>query len=252
MAEIYNSTTIMIDTVEFVIHNLDRHTHLTEFLHRKLSGEGVSKELVEKPDISPVMKMKGVTMFHETGNQIETAYWNKIPSYNYEIAYKIDILRDRIEFNLSIPKYMYATNVFMFLPKFNTPEYQSIIRKTVKQQFLTIYPYFRKFFQFFVNKSLSGVFVDPTLIEIKRLDLCYNFVFDTQAEAETYINYLKRARKRYFRKTGKNTQYESAIYFPQKNTTFKVYHKLPEFLKHDYRKLRKHFEEQNKPFYNER
>lgn len=235
----------MIDTIEFSIHDLKSNSRLADFLHRAKWDEGLTKKQkgVDQERDLPSIKMKDYTYFHETGNEIEQAYFNKLKSYNYEIAYKIDHLKDRIEFNISIPKYLYSTNVFLFLPTYDSLEYYSFIETNVKNQLLKIYPYLMKFFKFFFAKEFGSIEIDNSNIEITRLDMCYNFLFRSENESKTYLSYLKRSRKKFQRKDSKATQYESSVYFPQKNMTFKIYHKLPEFLKHDLKHLKKQAEE---------
>lgn len=230
----------MIDTVVFTLHDLKYHKAIADTLYQRHNQTGVTRlqKVSDSEKEKPSLKLVDYTYFHETENEVLNCYWDKIPSHNYDIAFKLDFNKDRIEFNCSIPKYYYRTNVFLLTPEFNSPDYHQFRDSGILHQLQSMYPLLKNFFLRFFKDQFDELPWLETNLEINRLDLCYNFVFGTSGEAVDYMNYLKAAKKKYLRKDSKATQYESSVYFPQKNYTFKIYHKLPEFLKHDLKELK--------------
>ena len=230
----------MIDTIEFQLHDLRVHKAIADVLYQRHNETGVTK-LQKVSDVErekPSTKLVDYTYFHQSENEVLNCYWDKIPSHNYDIAFKIDFNKDLIQFNCSIPKYFYKTNVFLLTPEFNSPEYYRFRDSKIIDQLKGVYPLLRNFFIKFFKNEFDQLPYREDHLRIVRIDLCYNFVFNKATEAVEYMNYLKACKKKYLRKDSKATQYETSVYFPQKNYTFKIYHKLPEFLKHDLKELK--------------
>ena len=111
----------MIDSIHFSVKDLSFHQELASWLNKGRLGIGVTQKGMEidpenVEDIKKQILFKDYTVFHESGNEIEKTYFAKLKSHHYDIAYRINFLKDEINFNCSIPKYIYANNVRYFLP----------------------------------------------------------------------------------------------------------------------------------------
>lgn len=238
----------MLDTINLVLWDLEKHDELLRFLHRSDLNEGVSKFIKilspdQELDIIQKVRLQNRTRFHETGQEVETAYFAKLPSYHYDISYQIDLNKGCIRFNLSIPKYNYATNVFMLLPPVFSAEYEKRLSMNTRQLLYKSYDDLRFFIDNFFKVEFRGIPVDFSCLQISRLDMCFNYVMRSKEDALYVINHLKKQKKKYYQE-GKGTRgkFDTGIYYPGKSFTFKIYHKGSEFRRHD----KKHLEEKNK------
>jgi len=159
----------------------------------------------------------------------------KIPSSHYTLNLRPNFERDFIEFNFSIPKFIYSTNVFQFIDRSNhSPEY------SFDKLLHFLHEFFSKYFTVIPEKKD---------IEINRIDLCYNQIFNTKENALRYLEEQKninivnaRSDSNKFTAfvendelTGKQTN--SSIMYVTKNYSFKIYHKGTEFAKNDLKQL---------------
>ena len=233
----------MIDTVEFRIHDIKLHLALAQYLDRKQAGTGKSITLREADgdDLTVMQKIvhKTYIMYHDTGSLHQVAHFNELKSSHYTIAYKIDYLRDFISFNVSLPKYVYGTNILLY----NTPptskrfdfSRHAEIKKNLQEAYKRLIHFFNKFF----TAEFGEISLFPEFIEVNRLDLCYNQVFDGKAGALEYLNQLRKLKKRYARSASNYSRdWQTSIMYKTDRYSFKVYHKGAEFKKNDSKKLR--------------
>lgn len=233
----------MIDTVEFRIHDIKLHLSLAQYLDRKQAGSGKSITMRDsaEEDFTVMQKLvhKTYIMYHDTGSLHQVAHFNELKSSHYTIAYKIDYLRDFISFNVSIPKYVYGTNILLY----NTPptskkfDYSrhSSIKKNLREAYKRLFHFFNKF----VTAEFGEISILPEFIEINRVDLCYNQVFDSKADALSYLNQIRKLKKRYARSASNYSRdWQTSIMYKTDRYSFKVYHKGAEFKKNDSKKLR--------------
>jgi hypothetical protein len=266
----------MVDTIILRIHDLKRHESCVKYLHQR-EFKGISKftkdiEVTEKLktvqdvidnipgadkreflnqemkdfefaayDARGFLKRSHTYNYwtdFATGRVIEEKYRAHLPSYHYELAYCIDFSRDFIEFNFSIPKYLYLTNIFQFVPHFWDKHYSPSINQTIQSMVRPTYEQLRNFISWFFDVTFNG-HVDKFCIEIARIDLCFNKIFNSKDEALLYINDLKRMRKKYLKESKSPSSFQTGIHFVHKDYTFKIYHKGLEFQVHDKCKLKK-------------
>jgi len=183
--------------------------------------------------------VKYYDFYHSNGKNREAYYWNELKSYHYGIKYQINYDRDYILCNFSIPKYLYGTNVFMLTPYFQSKEYKKFLGMGIIEKFAYSHDLLRKFLNHF-NKKYYGGQLYWQFVEISRIDLCYNRVFDNKRYAQDYLIDVKRLRKKYLRENASNwINYQGGIYYTTQDYTFKIYYKGAEFEKHDKRQLLK-------------
>lgn len=232
----------MIDTVDFRVHDIKLHIGLAEFLDRKQSGTGKTitmRDAVDE-DFTPTQKLvhKTYIMYHDTGSLHQVAHFNELKSSHYTIAYKIDYLRDFISFNVSIPKYVYGTNILLY----NTPptdkdfDYfkHAELKRNLKEAYKRLFHFFNKFW----TAEFGELNVNPRFIEINRIDLCYNQVFDSKEDALEYLNQARKLKKRYARSASNYSRdWQTSIMYKTDRYSFKIYHKGAEFKKNDSKKL---------------
>ena len=107
----------MIDTVEFRVHDLKKHLRVAQWLDRHYAKSGKTVSIVEGEDpftVEQKVNFRTRLRYHDTGNEHTVAHFNQLRSDHYTIAYKIDYIRDFIAFNVSIPKYIYGTNILLY------------------------------------------------------------------------------------------------------------------------------------------
>lgn len=140
-----------------------------------------------------------------------------IPSWNYNINYRV--FEDRIELEFSLPKFIYGTNVIQLcdhITRISSP-YQ-MLTKSLKKFFSVVF---------------SGCLVDYGGIEIKRWDFCFNQFFESEEKVYEALKYIKL---KYASKNDK-LSYDTGLVELTKSNYLKIYMKGVEFEKHDKRKL---------------
>jgi len=142
-----------------------------------------------------------------------------LPSWNYDIFYRC--FEDRIDLELSLPKFIYGTNVIQLL------NHISKELNPYKMLVLSV----KKFFEtFFFNHP-----IDYGGVKLQRWDLCFNQSFTTYDESIKALNYIKLKHQK---KTDVKN-YEFGYIELSKNNYLKIYHKGEEFKKHDFYKMDK-------------
>jgi hypothetical protein len=144
----------------------------------------------------------------------------KLPSYNYNVYYRI--FEERIDIEFSLPKYFYGTNIF---------ELRSHTRKSNP---VSVYDSLLLGLKYFFEEVFFNVKVDWGAVEILRWDFCYNQIFQTKAESLQALKYIKMKHQ----SKGDRLSYETGFVQLTKTNYLKIYHKGEEFLKHDMYKLK--------------
>ncbi len=239
----------MIDSVLFRIHNLEKHQHYVDWLQKYgVSGIQVDREELEmksEEDEKDYWRKRRIFskifIDHGSGNRTKESYKNFIASHHYNIHYQINYLRDFIEFNLSIPKLLYGTNVFQFVNHFDTKKAWITSTRKLSDNMLQedLYSRFHMFFDWFFD-SLFGSKPDYAYVSFERIDFCFNQVFTNDYEALSYLGDIKTIGKKGLPKSSNSlSTYQGGWYLKGRNCTYKIYHKGTEFKKHDYKHIKK-------------
>jgi II/X family phage/plasmid replication protein len=134
-------------------------------------------------------------------------------TYKRSISFKSSDKPLGLFVELSIPKFVYGNNVEM-LYAHEIPECVEKLRRELSERLQTELP----------NTSLWKIY---------RLDLCYNWTFESQEKCQSLMNFIQRIdfpRKQKY-------VYNTSVMYKGTAYTIKFYLKGPEFLKHDYKTL---------------
>jgi hypothetical protein len=218
----------MIDTIVIRIHKIKKYERTvnalfavregarTKILQEEIQDNQIAADS-ERVDNSSLLKM----VYHDSGANLPLAHWSRthIPSSHYSLAYMVSAEKDYIEFNFSIPKFIYATNLVQFVDYWN----QDADTMWKKLHFF-LDEFFRQ--SFFIEK------IDRQDVEINRIDLCYNLFFPSKYDA---LEYLKAVIDKYGK--GSVIRKNESIHVVKDRYSFKIYHKGTEFRKNDMREL---------------
>jgi hypothetical protein len=232
----------VIDTVEFRVHDLTKHLRVAQWLDRQITRTGKTVCIVEGEEqwtVEQKVNFRTKLKYHDTGNEHTVAHFNELRSDHYSIAYKVDYIRDFIAFNVSVPKYVYGTNILLYNRPLKDKNFiysaHSTIAKNLKEAYKRLYNFFRRFF----FTQFGDIEIDWQDVEINRLDICYNQMFDSKEMAFDYLNHLRKLKKKYARNsTNYSRDWKTSIVYKTERYSFKVYHKGTEFAKNDAKKLR--------------
>jgi hypothetical protein len=230
----------MIDTIHFRIHDLRRHAPLVRKLHQK-GHRGSSKFVKDIPSEDVPKKVYNSRYWRDwsTGREVEEAYRDHLPSWHYDVAYSINFARDFIDFNVSIPKYLYRTNVFQFVPHYFDDDFSLVYGNKISERGKASYDRLLRWLNTFCETKLDGL-VDWQCVQIARIDLCFNKLFDSKEAALDYMKDLKKIKKKHSRESKVFTDGNYfGLYYVHDDYTFKIYHKGSEFKVHDRSELKK-------------
>ncbi|TRX72581.1 phage/plasmid replication protein [Carboxylicivirga sp. M1479] len=171
--------------------------------------------------------------YADTGKTF-TSYRNRVltPSYYY-LVYSVRVDRDYVEMNFSIPKYIYGTNIMQFVPhNFEEHPYSNEDLDSLEFNADITYERLMVFIDNFMNHWFKDIEIDKEDIEINGLDLCYNQYFKSTEDSLKYLDYQKRIKKKYLKKTTKNkVDWETSIFLSNARYAAKIYHKGSEYAK---------------------
>ena len=186
-------------------------------------------------NVNLVKYMEG-TKIREYYHNINGKY--RISSGMPHIAYTCRPQKNTIEFNFSIPKYLYGHSLAEFIPQRgsdNYYKYASDIISSLDCQGDILYDRLMNFIEKFLC-TLEEEFdlshkINRERIEIKRLDMCYNQYFESKSEALAYLEMQKKIEKKGMqRNSNKVIYYDTSFFYQASNSSaFKVYHKGTEY-----------------------
>jgi hypothetical protein len=243
----------MIDTIVLRFHKigaLEPHNRLAEWLNRTHTKTG--KTITMTPasdDVVPVsvQKLHRTTLhYHDTGNVQQVAHFNEIKSSHYTIAYKVDIIKNFVEINLSIPKYIFGTNILLFNRPVSSKRFNYVTHSELEPNLREAYKRLFTFLNKFFMTEFGSIELNFQLLEINRIDICYNQLFDSKEDAIDYLTQLRKLKKKNARDTtnySRGRHWKTSITYVTDRYSFKVYHKGAEFKKNDGPKLFKINEE---------
>jgi hypothetical protein len=241
----------MIDTVVLRVHNISDklHPHYNLYnylLHKSIDGVINHQTLVSVNELAKIPKYfrKDYIEYLDSGKiSTKTTYAKMfIPSSNYFCTYGMNESKDYIEFNFSVPKYLYGQNISQFVFTQYNKDFSLSYYSRIESHKDYSYYYFKKFLQTFFNDIAKDIIIDYTEVEIMRIDFCYNLIFPNKQEALHYLEMTKKISKTYEREN--SNKFRSGVYnkgfsLVNKSYSFKIYHKGSEFEKSDKPKLKK-------------
>ncbi|MEB0278957.1 phage/plasmid replication protein [Mucilaginibacter sp. 10B2] len=216
----------MIDTINFKLNNVSKYP-LTRTQYEATTRTGETHVFIDEDTGETVENTKiRAILHHDSDSLIPLSKRSKlfIASSHYSVSYFYNITSDFISFDLSIPKYMYGTNIVQFIKYFS-------------QDSNTTFDALNDFVKSFTHKHFLDV-IDPLDIELTRLDLCYNQFFNSKFDSLKYLNEQKELLKKFARNTKNDYRsYDTSLVYITKRYSFKIYHKGTEFQKNDRRQL---------------
>lgn len=212
----------MIDTIHFRINSISKYYALENQFSTQ-NKEGFTEVQINQDTLetSGGSEIRAI-LYHDYDRVIpitRRASLN-IPSSNYNISYSLNKSRDFLEFNLSLPKYEFSTNILQSINYYD---------QSAESQFFVLLSFFDDFIKsYFIQKP------DYEDIEIRRIDLCYNQFFSSKRDALDYLNLQKDLNAKYARSSKNNFRsYDTSLMYVTGRYSFKIYHKGTEFEKHD-------------------
>lgn len=220
----------MVDTIILYVNNLTEYRQVFEKFYspsdKKNSFTVAVLDTATADFIETTKSSKYI--YHDTDRVLPIAHRSNlfIPSSHYSLSYYVNLTRNRLEFNFSIPKYRFGTNVLQFIP-WHSQNSEDVFDKL------------KKFITDFIKTELP----QPVLfedIEINRVDLCYNQIFDSKLNALSYLDEQKKLLTKFARSSKNNFRsYDTSLMYITKRYSFKIYHKGTEFAKNDYKEILK-------------
>ena len=271
----------MIDTIEIAIINIHKYPFLVEMLNESAKGQGktithFNLNLTDEQDFimcRDIGQKNPKMTQHEDHNSSKSnqIYSNHIhqPSSHYDLAYQINVAKNCILFNFSIPKFLFGTNICQFVKHPN--ETYGVFARSEQENFETVMSRTYDRLMHFVNtfvKTFTNVItsvggnkvktlqVEPIDVEIRRLDMCFNQYFKSKKDAFEYLMTQKRIKKKYIRESSNNkTDWRSSIFLKTDYYVAKIYHKGDEYRSKkgdlsDHKRINKKYAEKglNAPF----
>ncbi|QNK64256.1 hypothetical protein H7F33_07165 [Pedobacter sp. PAMC26386] len=217
----------MLDTIHFRIHNLHKNATIKNQLATTDKKGSTSAEVSRSTlEILEGDKVR-IHLFHDRDNIlpfVRRSSFN-IPSSHYTVSYTLNEVRDFIDFNVSIPKFEWGTNVLQYIPYYD---------QSPTAMYNLISVFFKKFFGYLNSTP------DMRDLQICRLDLCYNQFFVDKQQALTYLNCQKELCVKYARSSKNNFRtYETSLFYHTRRYSFKIYHKGTEFEQNDRKEMLK-------------
>jgi len=234
----------MIDTIHLKVWDIKKHDALYRNLlfHSKTKSKrfGLNENEPLKQPTHKRWLDRDIFYFEGTKSTIEkfSQHSHVVASWHYSISISVDIVRDFISINLSIPKYLFGTNIFQSLPHKKDKLYNSSNEfRQVETQIIQGRNNLRTYIQFFFEKEFSACKVYYDLVELARIDFCFNLVFPDKSSALSYLGAQKQVTKKYQRdSTDVLNNYQTSFFYRNADYSFKVYHKGTEYAMHDFNK----------------
>lgn len=173
-----------------------------------------------------------------------------VPSSYHGVTFRINENKGHIDFQLSIPKYLYGHSLAEFVPQVNSENYQSMPHKAVTWEYQSkgLYERLMHFIDIFTadlcNFFQLEAMPNKKYIEIRRFDLCFNQWFDNKTDALRYLEHLRILNHGRYKSNQKAPRdYNTSIeYHSSTGAYFKVYHKGTEYSSSENGDLKKHME----------
>ena len=155
-------------------------------------------------------------------------------SNHYTLSWMANYTADYFEFNFSIPKYVYGSNVLLFTDHIGDKNYSFHECWELGPNFVRAADRLERFLNEFFKQTFPFTILDYRDVEVNRIDVCFNQLFRSKAEALKYLEYQTRQRKKHSRnEEGVMRDYETSLMYKTKRYSAKIYHKGSEYQKND-------------------
>lgn len=216
----------MIDTIKLILTNVSKYP-LIQTQYERATKTGNTLITIDEDTGEFFENTKIRALLHHDSNSLIPLIQRgslHIASSLYALSYKYNVQSDSIDFEFSIPKYIYGTNILQFVNYFD---------QDVESQYNKL----MGFVEGFANKHFIEK-IDLIDLQLARIDFCYNQFFASKYDALKYLNEQKELLTKYARSTKNDYRsYETSLSYITKRYSFKIYHKGTEFKKHDKVKL---------------
>lgn len=224
----------MIDTIHIRLHNFSTYNFMYNSLYLKKGDNSSFTQAFINDETVQTLSYRTGSIFHDTNRILpitSRASFN-MPSSHYTISYRVNYIQNYIDFNFSVPKAKYKTNIFQFINPIE-PNNVTLLYQMFKD-------YLKDFFMQTFAENIS--FYD---LEIRRIDFCYNQCFQNKNDTFIYLDTMISNGHKYAQITNNvpviyndggrasSFGYKTKLYY------FKVYHKGNEFKKNDLKQLQK-------------
>lgn len=233
-----------MDTIVYKLHNVHRYPIVVKSVQDLEGGKGKLKV----PDVPEVTTAK---TFRDAWFNLQRDSWfimqynvkAELPSFASGININYDKQQDIIKFEFSIPKFFFANNVVEVIPSMH-----SKYRDASKTAMWDLAKFWYKIIRLMPRKivhDLTGGKEALNLrdVQVSRLDICFNQIFDNDADAHHYFDALTRVKAPRL-SDGSHSEYKDETFSVlSKRYYFKIYKKGVEFDKNGYNQITKQFED---------
>jgi hypothetical protein len=235
----------MIDTVILRIHDVRKYRSILKTLdpadskgYSTQSGKVNAAEIERLRDQgyhSP-SEMLDILKLHRTGEFLVKTRFAKHQnaSNHYSFAYMVNHTANYIEFNFSIPKYIYGSNVLMFVDHIGHRNFSFTDCQHLEYNCRRAVDKLERFLNEFFKQSFPLTHLDYRDVELNRIDVCFNQLFRSKDECLKYLSYQKRKQKKHSRDNGKSMRdWDTSLMYTTDRYSAKIYHKGSEYKKND-------------------
>jgi hypothetical protein len=226
--ELFNALTLMSDA------NKSKYKTELEF------GVNSVSQVIDHFTLKPVELIAKELTYYSTEQYSHFVKGRvKLPSNHYDIGYFLNLERHFCDFSFSLPKFIYGHSVTQLL---HNPHISSSSFRGWDSDLKTVTQDWYKIFHIAVRQFFDKIFIDCPinykLVELVRIDFCFNQYFRDKNEAMYVLPLMANKANTGLRgKSGKNQnqQYKvdevsiNSFIIAGRNSYYKIYHKGTEF-----------------------
>jgi hypothetical protein len=227
----------MIDTIILRIHGVRKYRSIEKTLDP--TGTNGYTTSAGKVDGKEIQRLRD-SGIHNTGEILDIMRMNKTGEFlvktkfskhqnasnHYTFAYMVNHTANYIEFNFSLPKYIYGSNVLLFVDHISDRNFAFSECWQLEPNFERAADRFQRFINDFFRVEFPLTEIDYRDIEVNRIDVCFNQLFRTKEDALKYLSYQKRKQKKYTREGSNAMQdWDTSLMYKTGRYSAKIYHK---------------------------